>query len=143
MRQILTMIAVTVALFAFGGTAFSADALKGEQIKKQLVGNTLYMERTNKKNRLQKTWRYLKSPTVVIVYSEREKKKGWKEITKTMPMRITDDGKLCWQTLKGGVDTEVCRGNVQIKEGRVRVSGVGNSKGREWKLLKGNAKGLE
>jgi len=111
-----------------------AEGLKGDEIKRLLIGNTLtYIGKQSGGGVAQRGWRYFSSETEVKQINDRGKKRkgSWS---------VTADGKICW-TLKRRRG-ERCYSNVQVNGKFIRMEAEGNYGDRRDELLKGNPKGL-
>ena len=142
MRHIIAIaiVAITIPFLDVGSA--SAEGLNGEQIKKLLIGNTLFHTKVNRKGRTRETWRYFKNGTTFYFKQIREGKRGHKTVEFEAPWKVTADGKFCWQRAREGIGTEACRNNLRIQGDVVKMDGASDDENREFKLLKGNPEGL-
>ena len=143
MRNFIMIAILAITVPFLDVPSASAEGLKGEQIKKLLIGNTVYVKKLNRKGRSRETWIYFKNATTMSFKQEREKKRGgYKTREFDGSLSIAADGKICWQGLTKGIRAENCGNNVRVKGDTVKLDGLGSLGKRKWKLLKGNPKGL-
>ena len=142
MRHIITIALIALAISFIGVGPSSAEGLTGEQIKKLLIGNTFFRQHENRRGRSRETWMYFKNETTRGFKQIREGKKGSKTLEYDAPWTVTADGKICWSTRLEGIGSESCRNNIRVVGDGVKMDGVGDTGGREFKLLKGNPEGL-
>lgn len=121
----------------------SAEGLNGEQIKKLLIGNTVFRETLSRKRRSRETWIYFKNVSAMGFKQQREKKKGGYKIRDfDGSWSVTAAGKICWQGLTKSARAENCGNNLRVVGDTVKLDGLGGLGKRKWTLLKGNPEGL-
>ena len=122
----IAVVAITIPFLNVGSA--SAEGLKGEQIKKLLIGNTLFA-RSGKNTR----WIYYPNESTRIVQRNRFRR-GWStEFHFVTKWRVTKDGKYCHENRKG---KEKCRNNIRINENIIKMDGVDGVSDLEYKFLK-------
>ncbi len=131
MRRMIIASFACLSVFCFSVLPAQGAALKGEQIKQVLVGNTIEYE-VYRGDEYQKRWLYYKNDKSGILLTEdgRTVSRGW---------WVTPEGEYCHKTS----DDELCWSAVEHVNNRLIMRGSSTTSDRHATLLKGNPKGLE
>ena len=141
MRNFILIAVAAITVPFLDVPSASAEGLNGEQIKKLLIGNTLYRN-TIVKRRDHEIWVYFKNETTRKIKRVFEVRRGWKTVERERSWSVTADGKYCIQTSKGVTPHKACRNNLRVVGDTVKMDGVDGVSGKEYKLLKGNPEAL-
>ncbi|MDH3240161.1 MAG: hypothetical protein OEO83_05790 [Alphaproteobacteria bacterium] len=133
---------VAMTLSFLGAQSSLAEALNSEQIKKLLVGNTLYVKGRNASNMPTDVWLYFGGDGTLKRRMEWEGRRRFIEREFESSWKINNDATYCYKNTTGA---KLCLGNVRVESDTVSVERTldGEKDGeRKYKLLKGNPKSL-
>lgn len=131
----VTISAVLAALFMMLATSgpSSAEGLKGEQIKKLLIGNTLHAKYIGDAGREFLTWIYYKDEGTRVSKRIIRTPRGDRYRDVTAGWTVSEDGTICHVSRRG----TRCRTNVRVSGDTVKMDGVDGARDMTYKLLKG------
>ncbi len=141
MRQIITVSFAAISIVCLGVNMASAEGLSGDQIKKLLIGNTVYSSLENLNHVKTTRWAYYKDATTRIVRQKRGKnnqRAQWRDFT--TEWSVTKNGKICHSTRRWN---KRCRTNVRVSGNMVTMDGIRGVENLKYKLLKGNPQNLK
>ena len=124
MRNFIMIAVVAITMPFLDVPSASAEGLNGGQIKKLLIGNTLYRNTIVNGQGLE-VWVYFKNETKRKIKRVFEARGGhWRTVERERSWSITADGKYCIQTSRGSVPYKVCRSNLRVVGDIVKMDGV-------------------